>query len=439
MPIPTRRTRQVRKRSRRFAVAASALAVFTPVLAACGGGSSSGPVTINFYNNPGSPEAQQAVVDRCNQQAGGKYRIVWNKLPKDADGQRQQLVRRLAAKDSSLDLLGLDVTWEAEFSEAGWLANWTGDLRSKAEQGVLEGPLKTATYKDNLVAAPWYSNTQLLWYRSDLVPSPPQTWDEMIDMAEQLAKEGKPHYIEVQGAQYEGLTVWFNTLVNSAGGSLLDQAGTGVGLGDPAKEALRIMNRLANSPAADPSLSNSHEDEARLAMEGGQAAFEINYPYVYPSMQENKPKAGGVDIASNFKYAPYPRVTADEPAHVTIGGIDLAVSAYSQHSDLSFEAAQCMTSVESQQIIALQGGQPPVAEELYANPSQEFKENYPFSALIRTQLDDAAVRPLTPAYQSLSTITSYLLSPPAAVDPDKTEAQLRDQLGQTLQSKGLVP
>ena len=41
----------------------------------------------------------------------------------------------------------------------------------------------------------------------------------MIADAEQLAKEGKPHYIEIQGAQYEGATVWFNTMVASAGGT----------------------------------------------------------------------------------------------------------------------------------------------------------------------------------------------------------------------------
>ena len=67
------------------------------------------------------------------------------------------------------------------------------------------------------------TNTQLLWYRSDLVPTPPTTWAQMIADAEQLAKEGKPHYIEIQGAQYEGATVWFNTMVASAGGSILNR------------------------------------------------------------------------------------------------------------------------------------------------------------------------------------------------------------------------
>src|SRR4029077_17878806 len=97
-------------------------------------------------------------------------------------------------------------------------------------------------------------NTQLLWYRSDLVPNPPTTWAQMISDAEKLAKEGKPHYIEIQGAQYEGATVWFNTMVASAGGTVLNPDATKVTLGAPAVRALGIMKQLADSPAADPSL-----------------------------------------------------------------------------------------------------------------------------------------------------------------------------------------
>ena len=41
-----------------------------------------------------------------------------------------------------------------------------------------------------------------------------------------LARQGKPHYVEIQGAQYEGLTVWFNTLVaRPAGGSIVNGDG----------------------------------------------------------------------------------------------------------------------------------------------------------------------------------------------------------------------
>jgi multiple sugar transport system substrate-binding protein len=93
------------------------------------------------------------------------HRVGW--LPTDADSQRQRLVRRLAAHDSSMDILGLDVTREAETAQAGWILPWTGANKAAAVQ--------------------------------DTLPT--------IADAKQLAKEGKPHHIEIQGAQYEGVTV----------------------------------------------------------------------------------------------------------------------------------------------------------------------------------------------------------------------------------------
>src|SRR3974377_357264 len=116
------------------------------------------------------------------------------------------MARRLAAADPSMDILGLDVTWEAECSEGGWILPWTGKYKQEAEAGTLKVPLETATWKGKLVAVPYNSNTQLLWYRSALGRPPPKPWDRMTGDREQLPTRGKPHLIEIQGAQYEGVT-----------------------------------------------------------------------------------------------------------------------------------------------------------------------------------------------------------------------------------------
>jgi multiple sugar transport system substrate-binding protein len=351
-------------------------ALLGSLVTGCGSGrANAGTPVINFYDNPDSATAQQAVIDLCNRKAHGRYRIAYHKLPTSADQQRLQLVRRLAANDPSMDLLGLDVTWEAEFAEAGWIRPWSGREAAEAAKGMLPGPLKTAKWHGKLVAVPFNSNTQLLWYRSDLVPHPPKTWAQMIRMARKLAAEGKPHFIEIQGAQYEGLTVWFNSLVNSAGGSILNSGSTRPQLGAPAVRAARIMHDLATSPAADPSLSNQKEDDNRLRMEAGKAAFEVNYPFVWPSMQDDDPVVGGKHLKHVFKWAPYPRVKAGEPAHSTIGGIDLAVSTYSPHPELTRQAILCMSSVPAQRILATKGGLPPVGKKLYQAPPKDFAKS----------------------------------------------------------------
>jgi multiple sugar transport system substrate-binding protein len=264
------------------------------------------------------------------------------------------------------------------------------------------------------------------------VPTPPKTWDEMIADAEQLAKQGKPHLIEIQGAQYEGVTVWFNTLIASAGGSILTPDSSKAQLGQPAVTALGVMKKLATSVAADPSLPVQMEDANRLAMEAGTAAFELNYPFVYPSMKKNKP-----DLFKHFKWTLYPGVTANEPAHVTIGGIDMAISKYSPHPDLAFQAALCLRDRENQLNAAVLGGLPPTLESLYSDPAMATA--YPFHAEILSALQSASVRPQTPAYQSVSIVISHKVSPPAGIDPTGTEQAMASEINDALQSKLVIP
>jgi multiple sugar transport system substrate-binding protein len=298
--------------------------------------------------------------------------------------------------------------------------------------GTLVPALNTAIWKGKLYAVPDNTNTQLLWYRSDLVPKPPATWAEMIADAEQLAKEGKPHYIEIQGAQYEGATVWFNTMLASAGGTALNPDATKVTLGAPAVKALTIMKQLATSTAADPSMTVQMENQNRLQMEAGNAAFQLNYPFVYPGMKADNPKLFKV-----FKWALYPSVIPGVPAKVTIGGIDLAVSSYSQHKDLAFQAALCLRNRENQLIGANVGGVPPTIASLYNDP--KLFANYPFHADILKALQNASVRPKTPVYQVVSIDISHQISPAASINPESTLQALKGSLNNALQSKGLVP
>jgi multiple sugar transport system substrate-binding protein len=427
------RTRRSRSRFRGLGAAAVGVVLASAALAACGTSSAStGPVTLNYYAYPDHSGAVQQAVTACSKQSNGKYNIVYQQLPLSADGQRQQLVRRLAAGDPSMDILGLDVTWEAEFAEAGWILPWTGTYKTQAEAGTLPGPLQTAIWRGKLVAVPYNSNTQLLWYRSDLVKTPPATWAQMFADANQLAAAGKPHLIEIQGAQYEGVVVWFNTLLVSAGGSALTADAQHVALGAPAVKALSIMHQLAASKAADPSLSVQMEDANRLAMESGSAAFELNYPFVYPAMKLDNPKLFKV-----FKWAPYPAVDSNIPARVTIGGIDLAVSAYSQHPSLAFQAALCIRDRPNQLINATLGGVPPTLASLYNDP--KLFPAYPFHADILKELATAAVRPKTPAYQIVSIAISHSVSPPSAINPNTAEQSMASQINNALQSKGVVP
>jgi multiple sugar transport system substrate-binding protein len=411
--------------SRVISAVALMFAVF--VAAACGGGNKSGAVTLNFwsYNEPGGTFKDAA--DYCTKQSGGRYTIKFNALGNDPNTQRQSLVRRLAAGDSSIDLMSMDVIWTAEFAEAGWIKPFPKAEAAEIAKGTLQGPLRTATYKGRLYAAPANSNTQLLWYRKDLVKNPPKTWDDLISTASKMKKAGR---IEIQGAPYEGTTVWFNSLVNSAGGKILSGPTTPA-LDQTAQKAADIMHRLAISPAADPSLSSQKEDQNRLAFEQGAAAFQVNYPFIYPSAKEGAPQ-----IFKNLGWAPYPSVTAGGPNKAPIGGFNWGVGGATKHAPQAFAAAKCMRDERNQRNFAIKGGLPPTLSKIYDDKS--FVKQYPFADIIRKQLEDAGVRPVSPAYADISLAIYTTLSPASKIKPDQVLGTLKDQVSKGLDSRALL-
>jgi multiple sugar transport system substrate-binding protein len=415
-------------RARVFA-ATAALALAAP-LAACGSDNESGVPTLNLYQFP--VEHMQDVIDQCNQQAAGKYKIVYQVLPRTADDQRVQMVRRLAAKDDSMDILGMDVTWTQEFASANWIREFTGADKSEVENGTLEGPLASGEYNGKLYAAPNNTNVQLLWYRKDLVPTPPKTWDEMIQMSLQLEQQGKPYQVLTMGAQYEGLVVLFNSLVASAGGHVVSDDGKSAVMDAGTVKALDVMKHFATAGVTSPSFPNAIEDDVRHAFQTGGGAFELNWPYVWASMQKETP-----DLAKNVAWARYPGIDASTPSVTTIGGSNMAVSSYSKHPQQAFEAIQCLRGPESQKSLAINAGQAPSIESVYSDP--EMVKAYPMKDVLLEELKTSAPRPRTPAYQNLSTVVAAELSPPASIQPDSTAKSLKKSIQDAVDSKGVLP
>jgi multiple sugar transport system substrate-binding protein len=464
-------------RVRRLGAAALAALTTASVVTACT--SRADGTVISLYTPASESATFTALAKRCTAEAGGRYTIAQNSLPKAADDQRLQLARRLTGNDRNLDLMAIDVVWTAEFGEAGWTLPLSDDPSGRAEADAttdtLPGPLATAKWNGKLYAAPVTTNTQLLWYRPDLVPNPPDDWNEMVAEATRLHAEGKPSWIAVQAKQYEGLVVWFNTLLVSAGGQVLSDDGKNVTLTDTPQHrgatvrALQIMKDVATAPGADPSITQTDEATARLALEQGKAALEVNWPFVFPSMLENAAKGGVGFLALNrrpdltsaidnvgtfsptdpqftsayeaskavFGFAPYPAVVPGQPARVTIGGLNLAVAKTSAHEAEAFEAIRCLRDRDSQRYVSTEGGLPAVRASLYDDP--QFQLKYPMYDIIRQQLTNAAVRPATPVYQSVSIRISTTLSPVTAIDPEKTADKLADQVQKAIDGKGLIP
>ena len=469
----------VSRRGRVRRVGAIVLATVTTAVTVSACGSADRGLVVSFYTTAADGATFTAVAQDCTKQFNGRFAIQQISLPRAPGEQRLQLARRLTGHDRTLDVMSLDVVWTAEFAEAGWALPLSDDPAGRGEADAtadtLPGPLSTASWKGKLYAAPVTTNTQLLWYRPDLVTQPPQTWDAMVSEATRLHAAGQPSWIGVQANEGEGLVVWFNTLLVSGGGQVLSEDGRRVTLTDTPTHraatvtALRILKSVALAPGADPSISRTDESTARLAVEQGRAALAVNWPYALASMLENAVKGGVPFLPLNrnpslagsindtgtfvptdeqyrvayqasqqvFGFAPYPAVAPGRPAKVTIGGSNLAVASTSRHRAEAFEAIRCLRSLAQQKYVSIQGGLPPVRASLYSDP--QFQTKYPMYTIIRRQLTDAAVRPATPVYQGVAIRLAATLSPIIQIDPERTADELSSQVQKAIDGKGLLP
>jgi multiple sugar transport system substrate-binding protein len=417
------------------------LGVVAP-LAACAS-TGSGVPTLDWYINPDNG-GQATIAQQCSEASGGKYTITTQLLPRDAASQREQLARRLAAHDSSIALMSLDPVVVPEFAEAGFLAPVPDDVASAATDGVAKGAVEASTWRDKVVALPFWANTQLLWYRKSVAKaagldmSKPVTWDQLIDAATKTNK-----LLAVQGAKAESLTVWINALIASAGGEILTNPEASaddakLGLDTPeGKAAATIMHEIGTSGVGGPGLPSEDEPASLTKFQGSDGSFMVNWPFVWTSTQTAvQSKSLDQSVLDDIGWAEYPQTTAGQQARPPFGGISLGVGAFTSHTDLAFEAAQCIVSPEHQAQYFISDGNPAASLEAYDDP--KVQKAYPMYALIRKSLEDAAPRPQTPFYNQISTGLQRTWYPVSGIDPDTTPRTSSDFITAVLRGDRLL-
>jgi len=430
--------------TRRQGAFLTALALSAMGLAACGSGSSnSATPTLNYYINPDSSGATQQAAAACTKESGGKYKIAISVLPATADGQREQIVRRLAAHDSSIDIVLVDPPYTPELANAGWLLSLEPH-KSEVLNGVLKSPIASATWQGKLIAAPYSANTQLMWYRKSVAKragvdptSPDFTWSKMIDAAV------KTHtYVEEQGNKYEGYMVWVNAMVLGAGGSILQHNDKGrdatVSLNSAAgRKAAEIIHQLATSKAADPALSTATEDIGRVAFQGPHGGFMLNWPYVYAAAKADvKGGALKASVLDDIGFARYPRVDVNIPSKPPVGGANLAISKYSAHPVQAYEAIKCLISPAKEKIRILGLGDPVANGTLYDDA--EIRKAFPMASLMRESINAAGPRPVTPFYGDVSAAIQRDFHPPSSVNPNSSPKKAASLIADVLHDKRLL-
>lgn len=423
---------QRHRRRRNGAVFCIATLLAASAFAGCS--SQTGPPALTWYINPDNG-TQAKLAETCTTQANGKYRINTALLPRESTGQREQLVRRLAAQDSGIDLMSLDVPYLAEFANADFVRPFTDQERQELTEGMLEGPLEAAQWEDDLYAVPFNTNTQVLWYRKsvaeqaglDIGPDAKLTWAQVIEAAEQTKTT-----VQVQGKRYEGYMVWINSLIMSAGGEILENPEAGKDVrpaldSDAGKRAAEVVKLLADSPAKAADLSNSDEGTTQAGFAADNGGFMTNWPFIFAAAND--------ELRADIGWARWPAVAEGEDSRPPLGGIDLAIGAFTKHPDFAVEAVKCITSAESQKTYTLAEGLLPTIESVYDDA--DVKKAFPMADLLRQSVDDAAPRPVTPYYPDITEAVQRTWHPESGVG-DGTPKRAADLIVAVLHDERLL-
>ncbi|MEP9381602.1 extracellular solute-binding protein [Nocardioides cheoyonin] len=444
-----------RARRGRAVAAVGAAVLAGTTLAACG--SSDGRATLNVYINPDAQATMAKLADQCSTD---KYKLEIQLLPSSASDQRTQLARRLAARDSSTDLMSIDPVFVAEFASAGWLATLPEEYASKAvDDDVLKGPAESAQWDGKVVAFPQWANTQVTWYRKSLAEKAGLTYD---DATQTLMKDGSPATwddiikaaadnggtVGVQANKYEGYVVWINALVMGAGGDIVSdtEAGTDAKVdidSDAGKAAAQVVQTLADSKAAQPDLSVSNEGTSlgQMYPSGGAGEFMVNWTFVYKNYEGLIGQPGGPANKAAFQdlgWARYPATVSGEESKPPIGGIDIGVGAYSKHKDYAMAAAQCLTNTDAEVAMATEAGLMPARTSAYNSP--ELKKAFPASLLelFQNSVDTGGLRPQSAYYSKISSAIQSRWHPPSSVSESSTPGNSASFLKDVLEGKALL-
>jgi multiple sugar transport system substrate-binding protein len=395
---------------RRISATFAALATAAGVLTACGG--SSGTTTLVWYINPDSG-GQAAIAKACSTDA---YTITTQTLPQDANQQRVQLARRLEAHDTGIDLMSIDPPYTAELANAGLLAPIPQDEQDKLKQQSFKGATAAATWDNQLVVYPFWSNTQVLWYRKSFVQkagldmSKPVTWDQIIKAASDNGGT-----VAVQANKYEGYVVWINALVSGAGGNLVADASKGVDAdvtisSQAGDDAAKVIADLAHSKAAPPDLSVSQEGQAGSTFGSTAGAFMVNWTYIWHNYDATQP-----DVAKDIGFTRYPETVQGQQSRPPYGGIGIGVSSNSSHVDEATQAAACLVEPAQQATNAAITGNMPSSPAGYQDPKIQKLFPPELIKLWEDSVNAAAPRTVTPYWSDISGAIQSTWHPPASV------------------------
>jgi multiple sugar transport system substrate-binding protein len=324
-------------------------------------------------------------------------RVTLVKLPEAENGQLAELTANMQAGSSTYDVIVMDVIWTAQFASAGWIIPLESRMFPLAD--FLRPAVDTATYHGHLWAVPYYSNAEVLYYRKDILAKagerPPATWAQLEEEAKTVAPRYGMQGYAGQLSPYEGLTVNFADALQSAGGSILSPEGTVTVDSPQALAGLDFLVGGLHEGWIPPSALTYEEESSWGDFESGKLLFLNNWPFIYSYASQ---PGHGNNVYGKVGVVPLPGL--DGIGSSSLGGANLAVSAFSRHQATAIAFTRYLTSLPEERQLLIDSGLPPVWTSLYSDPAMV--KLFPDLPVVRQAILTARPRPSIIDYDQAS-------------------------------------
>jgi len=332
----------------------------------------------------------------------------------------------LAQGSGGYDVVLFDVIWPAEYATNKVLVDVSDKITDDMKKGVLPGAWTTVQYNGKYYGMPWILDTKYLFYNKEIlekagIKNPPKTWGELSEQAKIIKDKGLlATPIAWSWAQAEAAICDYTTLVSAYGGDFLKD-GKPDFQNDGGLDALKYMVDSYKSGLTNPNSKEFLEEDVRKVFENGDAAFALNWTYMYN--MANDPKDS--KVAGKVGVVPAPGVAGKSEVSAVNGSMGLGVTTASKHPDEAWKYIVFMTSQKEQDQYAKLSL--PIWASSYDDPAVT-KGQEELIAAAKLSLAAMYPRPTTPKYQELSValqqaIQEALLGQATPEDALKTAAE----------------
>jgi len=372
-----------------------ALITLALVLAGCSG--SSGPVTLNglFMKQAGYSEDDVTEATKEFQAANPGITVNLTFVP------YEQLEQKIttSAEAGTYDVVLSDGPFTAKFAKSG-LVQSVPEIADADVKDIFAGAIDSSVYQGKLYGMPWLNDVKYLFYNKAMLAkagfdAPPKTLDEMVQMSKVLKAKKIVEYPMVWSwSQAEALMCDYTVLTADFGGSMFDADGKPVLTSDANKKALGFMVSTIKDGLSNPKSTEFIEDDVGNVFTGGQAAFALNWTYMYAWAKDpSKSK-----VVNDVGIAPVPGTDGVVSATVN-GGQPLAITKGSKHPVEAWKYILYLTGRDFQKKYSKNSL--PIWKSLYTD-AEVVNNNPEVVATAKVQYEYIANRPKVPYYSNFS-------------------------------------